>query len=158
MTSSVPRGGGRCAVIAAAAFARPSDTTAYVSGDLVANSTTAGSVVPIQWSLRGEGSAIEVVRVRLQKSTTTASAATFRVHLYESSPTPANGDNSAWATDVAGYLGYAEVVMAAFTDDAYGVGVPGTPIIAQAATGARLICGLLEARGAYVVKPQSERW
>ena len=149
MTSVVPRGGGRCAVIAATAFARPSDTTQYAVGDLVADSTTAGSVTPIQWSLRGDGGAVEVVRVRVQKSTTTASAATFRVHLYESPPTAANGDNGAWATDVAGYLGYAEVIMAAFSDDAYGIGVPGTPIIAQAATGSRLIYGLIEARGAY---------
>jgi hypothetical protein len=38
---AVPKGH----ALASASFTRPADTTAYASGDLVANSTTAGSVV-----------------------------------------------------------------------------------------------------------------
>ena len=32
-------------------FTRPGDTTPYASGDLVANSTTAGSVVPLTFTI-----------------------------------------------------------------------------------------------------------
>src|SRR6185437_974597 len=78
-------------------FTRPADTTAYATGDLVANSTTAGSVTPLSFTApryaTGSG---QVRRARLKKSTNTTTNATFRLHLYATSPTPTNGDNGAW--------------------------------------------------------------
>src|ERR1043166_3581382 len=88
-----------------ASFTRPNDTTAYASGDLVATSTTAGSVVPLQIDL-GNVAAVghgitRIPRARLTKSGTSPTNANFRIHLYEAAPTPQNGDNGAWSTDRA---------------------------------------------------------
>jgi hypothetical protein len=82
----------------AASFARPNDTTAYGVGDLVANSTTAGSVVPMQIPLGNQfpNGMTRLTRARLIKSGTGVANASFRIHLYETQPTPANGDNAAW--------------------------------------------------------------
>lgn len=78
-------------------FTRPADTTAYTSGDLVANSTTAASVVPLSWSIQGTGGSGIIRAVRFFKSSTTATAASFRVHLFVAAPpTPTNGDNGAY--------------------------------------------------------------
>lgn len=43
-------------------FSRPADNTAYAQGDHIANSTTAGSVVPITFSLPGASGAISGCR------------------------------------------------------------------------------------------------
>jgi hypothetical protein len=137
-------------------FTRPSDTTAYASGDLVANSTTAGSVTPLSWTApryaTGSG---QIKRVRLSKSNTTTTNAQFRVHFYTSSPTIANGDNAAWSTSLSGYLGSVDCDMTGtsgrvFTDAAGVVGVPavGTEITFDLSSGST-IYGLVEARAAY---------
>lgn len=101
-------------------FTRPADTTAYADGDLVANSTTAGSVVPMSFNIPvGEGRGIRIRQVKLQKSGTGVAAADFIVNFYSSSPTPANGDNGAYSTDLSGYMGVAVLsTMRAFTDGA----------------------------------------
>jgi hypothetical protein len=136
-------------------FTRPSDTTAYASGDLVANSTTAGSVVATELRAVGQypGGASIVRRAVVRKSGTSTTNAAFRLHLYRGSTiTAANGDNGAWSTNqVANYLGYLDVTaMVAFTDGAYGSGVPGfgSEIMVRLASG-QSVYALLEARGAY---------
>lgn len=137
-------------------FTRPSDTTAYASGDLVANSTTAGSVVPLSWTVGNADEGMMVKRIRIKKSGTTVTNASFRVHLYESSPTCSNGDNGTWLTTVSNYMGCMDITVdKAFSDAAAGVGsVPsgnGTEIVLSVLTGAtdKTIYGLVEARAAY---------
>lgn len=136
-------------------FTRPADTTAYASGDLVANSTTAGSVAAVSLAVaRVAGAPVSVRRVRVTKSGTTATNGSFRVHFYAASPTAANGDNAAWSTNkAADYLGYCDVTVAAFTDGCTGVGGMvsggGLEINAMPATGSISIYALLEARAAY---------
>ena len=78
-------------------FTRPGDTTAYAAGDLVANSTTAGSVSPMSWQCQGPYRSWLIQRVSLRKSTTTTTNASFRLHLFSASPTVTNGDNGALA-------------------------------------------------------------
>jgi len=138
-----------------ASFARPNDTLAYASGDLVANSTTAGAVVPMQIPL-GQIAAVghgltRITRARLTKSGNGIANASFRVHLYEAIPTPANGDNGAWSTDkAANWLGNIDITsMLAFTDGATGTGsaTAGSEMFLRLASGT--IFALLEARGAY---------
>src|SRR5262249_60630610 len=76
----------------AASFTRPSNTTAYASGNLVANSVTSGSVVPLAFAL-GNSYGIgqfRINRARLAKSGTGVTNASFRIHLYAPQPTPAN--------------------------------------------------------------------
>lgn len=145
-------------IVLSSSFTRPADTTAYASGDLVANSTTAALVTPMSFDLspyqRPFGMAGMVRRVRISKTGTTATNAAFYAHLYTASPTPANGDNAAWSTNKAtNYLGYLNVSsMTAFTDGCNGRGAPanGTEINFNATMldSTALYC-LLEARGAY---------
>jgi len=140
-----------------ASFTRPADTTAYASGDLVANSTTAGSVAAVSFSDSDSGAGvpggITIKRVRLSKSGTTATNGQFRVHFYSTSPVAANGDNAAWSTSgAAGYLGSIDVTVIAFTDGCTGGGAAtaGAEINARGSS----LYALLEARAAYT--PASE--
>lgn len=143
------------AIITALPFTRPADTTAYASGDLVANNVTAGSVVPIALTAAARTNAgiVSVRRVRLKKSGTSVTNATFRVHLFGALPVPAVGDNTAISTTGAGaYLGACDIgSMQAFTDGAVGVAVPlvGVDILGAAGAGVKTLYALLEARGAY---------
>jgi hypothetical protein len=134
-------------------FTRPADTTAYTSGDLVANSTTAGSVVPLSWNV-GKNT-IAIRRIRVKKSTTSTTNASFRLHLYTASPTCANGDNGAWSTTFSGYVGSLDVTVdKAFSDASGGYGAPNTGVEVSipdtyGTTGFTTLYGLLEARAAY---------
>lgn len=92
-------------------FTRPNDTTAYASGDLVANSTTAGSVVPLSWSIQGCGGSGIIRAARLYKSNKTVTNGFFRVFLFAADPgVPTNGDNSALGvTSAADFLDVAAI-------------------------------------------------
>lgn len=134
-------------------FTRPADTTAYASGDLVANSTTAGSVVvpTIALNPATTGGTSFVRRLKLKKSGVGVTNAAFRVHLYRSAPTPTNGDNGAWLTTESGWIGSFDVTIdKVFSDGAAGNGLPtvGTVIAVVNPTNPRLWF-LVEARGVY---------
>jgi hypothetical protein len=134
--------------LASASFTRPADTTAYASGDLMANSTTAGSVVPMTFSrvTRGSGSSAQIRRVRISKTGTSVTNASVRLHLYTtSSITAANGDNGAWSTSAAAsYVGSVDITIdKAMTDGAAGNATCEFNVASLS------LYGLLEARGAY---------
>lgn len=143
-------------------FTRPADTTAYVVGDLVANSTTAASVVPMQHAcvvaniVTTTKGTFHVARAVLKKSTTSTTNAAFRIHLWGSDPSAStgvvNGDNSAMQIKSgATYLGYIDIasMLAIFSDGAYGVGQPSNgPLNVTLASGS-VTYSLLEVRGAY---------
>lgn len=144
--------------VASATLTRPADTTAYALGDLVANSTTAGSVVPTSFAVaRQNGGSGRVNAIRLFTSSTVLTNAQFRIHFYSAAPTFTNGDNGVWLTTgyVAGapiYVGSADVVVnTAFSDGAVGQGYatygPYVPFIA--ASGSQTIYAVIEARAAY---------
>jgi hypothetical protein len=137
---------------ASANFTRPANTTAYGVGDLVANHVTAGSVVPMSFALVLPPGVVYIRRATLKKSTNTTTDAAFRLHLYLASPTPSNGDNGAWLTTHATYLGAIDITVdKVFSDSSsQGEGVPnvGSEIIVPVAGGGA-IYGLLEARAAY---------
>jgi hypothetical protein len=133
-------------------FTRPSDTTAYTIGDLVANSTTAGSVVPLTFSV-GRGG-IKIVGLRLNKSDETDVAnATFTMHFFGSSPTVANGDNGAISYNLSDKFGsVALAIMVAATDEGYSVANGGDTILPDGLyyyTASGLIYALIEAKAAY---------
>jgi hypothetical protein len=137
-----------------ATFTRPNDTTAYGAADLVANSTTAASVVPLSWLTTGSRPFV-ISRILLRKSTASVTNAAFRIHIFSGLPTIATtGDNAAFATVVTGattWLGSFDGTMAAAMADGAAVnclptgnyarrdciGAPGT------------LYGLVEALGAY---------
>lgn len=100
---------------------RPANTTAYAQNDLIASSTTAGSiVVPSLTITFGE---YVVGRLRLATNVTTGwDGATLRVRLWTAAPTYTNGDNGAYAvaTGAASYLGACDVTLAQDADGARG--------------------------------------
>jgi len=137
-------------------FTRPADTTAYASGDLVANSTTAGSVAAVELAHVGHckaGAGI-IRRVILRKSGTSVTSADFRVHLMRADPaTVTNGDNGAFSiSGVADYLGAYDVsITQAFTDGAYGSGGPnvGSETMVRLEPNTISVYALVEAQAAY---------
>ena len=135
-------------------FSRPNNTTAYASGQLVANSVTAGLVVPMAFTVGGNSmpGQFRLSRIRLFKSGTSSTNAQFRLHLYGAPPSVANGDGGVWSTSGAGfYLGSIDVAsMKAFTDGCADVGddAAGSEHWIRLAGGATYY-GLMEARAAY---------
>lgn len=107
---------------------RPSDTTAYAQSDLIASSTTAGSiVVPSVSVLRVAAGNGAMRRIRLLTNKTSGWDATpFTVRFWSTAPTYTNGDNGAYAvaTGAAGWLGQFGVSLNQFADGATGAGVP----------------------------------
>lgn len=145
MTTTFP------AVLTGSTITRPADTTAYASGDLVANNTTAASVVPSKCNTGGVDKPRNISRVRLSKSGTSVTNAQFRLHFYNAKPTCANGDNGVWSTDkAANYIGSVDVTIdKAFTDGAAGQAVitGGLAFAPEGLTDNLHI--LIEARAAY---------
>lgn len=137
-----------------AAKTRPADTTAYTSGDLVANSVTAGSVTPFVFALttlRG-AEAGRVRNARLQKSAASVTNATFRLHLFDRAKTVTNGDNGALAFDsYDGYVASIDIDLA--TGATALAGGPVTKFSADLTASFHgrdgNLYGYLEARGAY---------
>lgn len=137
------------------AITRPADTTAYASGDLVANNVTAGSVTPLQFTVSDVAGTTQVpirgtvTRARMRFNDETVTNAQFRLHLYTASPTPANGDNGAWKTTKhAEYLGSIDVTVdKVFTSNA--VGISAAAAIPFELSAGAVLYGLLEARAAY---------
>ena len=135
-------------------FTRPNNTTPYAAGQLVANSATAGLVVPMVFTVGGNSmpGQFRLSRIRLTKSGTSSANAQFRLHLYGAVPSVANGDGGAWSTSGAAfYLGSIDVgSMKAFTDGCADVGddAAGSEHWIRLPAGTAFF-GLLEARAAY---------
>jgi hypothetical protein len=141
------------AAIAGGSFTTPSGTTAYASGQLIANSGTAGSITPLQFAVcRAPASTGMIRRARIKTADTGFAGATLRLHLYKSSPTAANGDHGTFSSTESEWLDDIDVILDhAFSDPMEkGVGVPthGSEINYDCAAGSQVIYGLLEARTA----------
>jgi hypothetical protein len=145
--------GGHIAV-ASANFTRPADTNAYAVGDLIANSTTAGSVVPLSLAVsRASDKTGMVRRLRLKTNDTAWANATVRVHLFKNTPTLSVGDNAVFSggTTESEYLGYADITLDRhFSDAEKGTGIPatGSEWNFEPSAGTQTIFALLEARSA----------
>lgn len=153
------------AVQAAAELTRPTDTNAYAIGDAIANSTTAASVTPLQFTVaRGTGGAGRINGAQLMVDSATAFGA-IRLHLFNTTPFAAAGfqaDNAALAltytaikTGSAGsnpnYIGYIDFpTFTALSASAVANGVCDlTELNFDTASGSSVIFGLLEARAAF---------
>jgi hypothetical protein len=148
--------------VGGSSFVRPANTTAYASGQLVANSTTAGSVVPVTAALarQNAGSGL-ITGVRLSKTSNGITGASFRVHFFKSLPTVTVGDGGVLATAYNGIaaieIGYADVTMdMAYSDGAKGFagGLKNSDGTFRQAffdtnAGTNALYALVEARGAY---------
>jgi hypothetical protein len=145
-------------------FTRPADTTAYASGDLVANSTTNGDLVmPVLLNAAlMPGVPVKVSRIRIAKSGNTVTDANFQVHLFEKLPViPTAADNTALTSGTTINVGtvdyYAGSVnvpsMIAGVAGAVGFSTVSPEIILNPFDNTGLYV-LLEAKAAYV--PASE--
>ncbi|MGD9726396.1 MAG: hypothetical protein AB7L09_21585 [Nitrospira sp.] len=143
-----------------ATFTRPSDTTAYAIGDLIANDVDAGDVVPLSLQAARIASGGFIIRAaRLWKSTTTLTAAAFRAHLFSELPVPSAGDNAAFnSSGVLGttkgpqLIGSIDFTMdRAGSDGAIGFGTPSPSpeILFNMPDNFDDVYALIEARGAY---------
>jgi hypothetical protein len=139
-------------------FTRPSDTTQYAAGDLVANDVDAGDVTPMTFNCGSVGRGRATVkRARLLKTGTGITAASFILHLFGTLPTVANGDNGAFTpVSVASYLGPIPIDMSSGavigSSDAVKFGAPSPEInfdVTKAASANRKLYGLLAAAGTY---------
>lgn len=141
-------------IVTGATTTRPNDTTTYAAGDLWANNTSAGSVTyPTIAAAIGNDVPGSILRVRLKKSGTVTTLATFRVHLYNVLPSVTNGDNGAWLSTHAGWLGMFDVpVIEAFSDATAGIGSPytGSSVNFAPVSGTQNLYYLIEVRQAYV--------
>jgi hypothetical protein len=136
---------------AQASFTRPTNTTTYASGQALANSTVASSVVPLRFANCSTGGAVRIEAVRVRKSGTGTTGASFRVHLFTQSPVPGAGDGAVWTAPIDGYVAAFDVTVdRAFSNGAAGRGTAttGTPVVITIPDGVDLY-GLIEVRGAY---------
>ena len=137
-------------------FNRPADTVAYAAGDLIANSVTAGSVVPITIAAaRVADRPFRGRRLRLKVTNPTGwKGIVVRAHLFRNSPVVMVGDNGvfntaeSYACAEADYIGYQDITLTqAFSDYAKGFAV-GVDFISTPSPGTVNIFALLEARSA----------
>lgn len=138
-------------------FTRPANTTAYGANELVANSETAGSVVPIKLPLGAGGFKIHTMILSKSDETDVANA-DFDLNLYATGtePTTAAGDNAAWtvaSTPFDGYLGeYDFPIMVAASDDAFTILKVGDTGMTEPIVGyipGVYLYGFLQTDGAY---------
>lgn len=135
-------------------FTRPGDTTAYTANDLVANSVTAGSVIPLSWNL-GYGQMLKIFKAGIKFNSATNTNGKFNLHLYAASPTVTNGDNGVWLSTQSSYQGFIAIDCTGqtFSDNSYGVGTyvntsVEVPLVVVADANYK-IYGLLQATAAY---------
>ncbi|HEX8415643.1 MAG TPA: hypothetical protein VF637_17450, partial [Sphingomicrobium sp.] len=84
-------------------FTRPADAAAYLVGDLIANSTTAGSVAPMQFAAaRINAGTGNIRRARILSSAVTDANQQLRLHLFRNAPTSTVGDNGVFAGSMNG--------------------------------------------------------
>lgn len=141
----------------ASSFTRPPDTTAYAVGDLIANSVTAGSVVPMSWlGPATAGWSYYIAGIRLAMTGTVLTNAQFRIHAYSAAPTIATtGDNGVYKTVVTGattWIGsFDGTMVAAHADGCDVICVPTEGLVCPVAPSASgtTVYGLIEALAAY---------
>jgi hypothetical protein len=134
-------------MFAAATFTTPAGTTAYTSGDLIANSATAGSVTPLSFTVCRVNTGTGMVRrARFKTNESGLTGKLVTLKLYRDSPTVTNGDNGAWLSTESNYLGSITVTAdQTFSDPLYkGIGVPavGGEINFDCNSGTQTIFGL----------------
>lgn len=137
---------------AAPRLTRPANTTAYAAGDLVANDTTVGNVVPLIFprsKFRGKTSG-RVTGASIHKSNATVTNANFRLHLFNAAKVLTNGDNGALVfSNLAGYIGAIDIDTEATPTTAGGGAYKHSAEVKLAFGATGNLYGYLEALEAY---------
>lgn len=136
----------------------PTGTPAYASGQGLWQSATAGSCTPLQLVTGTPGLSpfIEIASLRLYKSGTGVSGATFRVHFFTNTFAIGAGDNASLSltpTLLTDAIGTFDVTVdQAYVNGAVGVGVPTSGVSrlsGQTSDANGTLWCAIEARGAY---------
>lgn len=145
---------GESAVVSAN-FSRPNDTTPYVAGDLIANSTVAGSVAPTPLPVARTNQNTGLMRrFRLATNRIGSGTEVVRIHFFTIAPTVVNGDNGAFSANgvASGHIGFVDITLdRLFTDGARGAGIPlvGSDFMFSTPAGTQNVFFLLEARTGF---------
>lgn len=132
-----------------ATFVRPNDTTQYAAGDLVANSTTAGSVTIMSFTTPRKVPCL-VRSVSLYHTDQDSTASTFRVWLLSASPAVTNGDNGALAgIDASTVLGTVTITADNNCGDTFGMAAAPVGLLVPAT-----VYAVIEATGTYTPAAQ----
>lgn len=134
-------------------FVRPGNTTPYASGQLVANSVTAGSVVPLTWTAsRIATGNFRVSRAHMTLSGKSVTNTNFRLHLFNATTTVSNGDGATFVPTLAANevceMDITIALAGADVSTGYGAANQGTACDVALSSGSALF-GLIEARAAY---------
>jgi hypothetical protein len=100
---------------------RPANTTAYVANQLIASSTTAGSVVVPSFAIATSAGGAVLSRVRLLSNVTSGwDGVSVTVRLWTAAPTYTNGDGGAYAvaTGAAGWIASFLIALSQYGDGA----------------------------------------
>lgn len=138
---------------ASASFTRPGNTTPYASGQLVANSVTAGSVVPLSWTAsRVAAGNFRITRTRMMLSGKSITNTNFRVHYFSATTTVSNGDGGTFVPTTAALevceMDVTVALAGADVSIGYGAANQGVACDVALASGSTLF-GYVEARAAY---------
>lgn len=149
-----PTVSGDIIVTPGATFTRPANTTPYASGQLVANNTTAGSVVALSWATAARIATgnFRVTRVRMALSSKSITNTSFRVHLFQALSTVANGDGATFTpSTLANEFCELDVTIGlAGSDVSQGYGAPNQGVACDVSLPAgTTLYGFVEARAAY---------
>lgn len=140
--------------IVGSTLTRPNDTTAYAVGDIVAQSTTAGSCSGVAIAAARANDLTGMLRrCRVKVNDTAWAAAQLYVHLFKDTPTFAAGDNGAFTANLSesNYIGAFDVTFSrTFSDFVKGIGVPlsGSEINFAPSSGTQNVYFVLETRTA----------
>jgi len=141
---------------AGSAMTRFANTTAYVAGYSISNSTTAGSVTANSITVSDvNDDTITLERFRITSTDTGIATHSVRVWLYNSDPTANSGvqagDGAAFSNKRAGFIGTMSGNFRAMQDGSVAVCVPdeGSRIICSPTSGARTIYWQLQALDAF---------
>lgn len=134
-------------------FNRPADAIQYAAGELLANNTEAGSVVPLEVDTGLPNAVIMLRRMTFRKSSSSTTSAVFRVHVFTAAPTVSGGDNAALgiSTGMANYIGSFSIgAVRGGSDGVVGFGLPdvGSDIAAALGASGKLYC-LVEVLASY---------
>ena len=144
---------------AASSFTRPANTTAYTQNAAVANSTTAGSVTPVSFTVSDvNNSPVTLIRCKVDTTTTGIAGIGFRLFLFNASPTALSGDNASFSVSKANCIGTMSGVFKTLSGTATGFSdgdlawlTPdeGPYIITNPTSSAKTLFGLLQTLQAF---------
>lgn len=135
----------------AAVMTLPGGGGTYAAGDLVANSATAGSVVPLSCVAVTSGKNVIVTGATLTTSNTTITNGSFNIELYTSLPTVTNGNDGAFLSTMSGHFCTLPTsLLFVGSDGAQGRGAPAvTTSCNRVLSGTQTIYALISVQAAY---------